>query len=511
MNTKGFLMVSLAVVVLLTSIVQPIKAQDVPSFQDDPCSISLEYEYILREWEEITMFGHTFSIPIGYRVVEPEVPGAQQVIVGSTGPAEECFAVPGLIGQDPALNEDSLEGEDPLVEVQSYNKKRNPMSPILSGFIEQSLELAEMVRQNLNGSYILPFLMSPIYAMEDFFASLKPQPERIPVAAKDLKSLEKYVGHSRPIPGFPEDKVRIVKTPAGEQVWVDPNWDGYDDAYKAVKGKPPEKWAIDHVYARQRAGQQGYKWVRLEAIPEGVNSSAGAGWEKKSLELGRRGFVEPRGIPEIRYAAQNERAKLAHIRPGGKYNNYAGLRQLGLRRTPVSPPSMIGGLARSAAVQAGQVAAVAAAAYLAVNYGEGIGNAQVAPGVTVKDFWGDRLTEMTGNDFWYKVGGAIDNVTYVYDLLNKYNPVTGPTVIFNQWATERLKAITPEPVKQWVSNTTNKIETAIEDAGQAYGQFIIDNAQYVQRDAEKNGGGLVGYAKAYGGYVKDIWDWVRGN
>ncbi|OHX35564.1 hypothetical protein BJL95_15125 [Methylomonas sp. LWB] len=134
-------------------------------------------------------------------------------------------------------------------------------------------------------------------------------PLDFPIAAIDRWSLEVYfgVGNVKPYPGRDPNDLLVVTDKNGQtQVWVRPLSDDgtfntkYRKDYETVMNMVVSKdLDIDHIQSKTRAGQQGYKYVRLIPLKLEVNRAWGARWEKRTANLGKNGFVDP-SPPTIR-------------------------------------------------------------------------------------------------------------------------------------------------------------------------------------------------------------------
>jgi hypothetical protein len=155
--------------------------------------------------------------------------------------------------------------------------------------------------------------------------SCPPRPEDYPVAAKDRASLEGYFGAGNVIPlgsRDAQDVLVIVGKKKEKQVWVRPSSEGrtqyalYKKAYEAVHGPVSSGYQVDHVQSQKRAGQQEYKYVRLCPVKKEVNQAWGVRLECRTVRLGERGYIEPRGPLPIRQIDQFQWWKIQGLMPG---------------------------------------------------------------------------------------------------------------------------------------------------------------------------------------------------
>jgi len=161
-------------------------------------------------------------------------------------------------------------------------------------------------------------------ALEWFEKDWMPSCLRIPVAARDIDSIERFVGEieselSRPgtfgallvrVPNrnprpqehcdldLPVWDLTTVETlHANPQVLVEVDYTRYRDAYlKAFPALDLAGFVVDHIENRRRARAVGWKYVRLCHVTTPVNVSSGQGAERLGVDFasgasssGRRG------------------------------------------------------------------------------------------------------------------------------------------------------------------------------------------------------------------------------
>jgi hypothetical protein len=156
-----------------------------------------------------------------------------------------------------------------------------------------------------------------------------------PVAAMNREALRQNVGELSALGKRSLSDVVLVRTRAGDQLWVNPHYDNYQDAWKAAfPGSPiPSGRDVDHLYSRERAKQLGYEYVRLEIVPFPVNRGAGASWEKLAqkiqtpAERAKQLGLEYEGNPPIRNADPVQRSKLLGLPIGRKSDAWSSLRE----------------------------------------------------------------------------------------------------------------------------------------------------------------------------------------
>lgn len=307
----------------------------------------------------------------------------------------------------------------------------------------------------------------------------------IPVAARDLEALKK-VGQVQPI-GQRDmaNAVKVVRPDGSVEVWVNPGYSDYEGTWEAVKGPRPTGTDIDHIQSKARALQQGYGYVRVEAVDSQANQDAGRSWEKRTVRMGERGYVEPRGVPEIRNADPVQRTKLQGIQPGNPGNGYAGVRSA-TKGTSPGPATVSPGFWS----KAGTYLLGEAAAWAGGNFGAGIAATEVGPnGETVSEFYGDRLYEALGHDFWTTVGDGVEYVEAASSAVNKaLEPAQGCIA-------DGINAIIPDDVLIWADDTITAGGQALQSAGKSFGTAVVDVSSAAVQIAEENGGGLGGYLK----------------
>jgi hypothetical protein len=156
-----------------------------------------------------------------------------------------------------------------------------------------------------------------------------------PVAAMSRDALRQHVGEISALGKRSLSDVVLVRTRAGDQLWVNPRYEQYQEAWKAAfpRSPIPNGRDVDHLYSRERAKQLGYEYVRLELVPFPVNRGAGASWEKLGQriqtphERAKQLGLEYEGNPPIRNADPVQRSKLLGLPIGRKSDAWSSLRQ----------------------------------------------------------------------------------------------------------------------------------------------------------------------------------------
>jgi hypothetical protein len=161
----------------------------------------------------------------------------------------------------------------------------------------------------------------------------------IPIGAKSISSIEKYVGTIEAT--YDQGKTLVVSfnplcTPNSlpvwqhdrssllihqKQVWVDVDLKNYRKAYlKAFENNPYGKtYVIDHIMNRKLARALGYRYVRLLHVERNVNSSSGRGGETFAMENLSIGVqINPEiSASEIVYADPMDLLKMLNVKVGG--------------------------------------------------------------------------------------------------------------------------------------------------------------------------------------------------
>lgn len=110
----------------------------------------------------------------------------------------------------------------------------------------------------------------------------------------------------------PNDAIEVQTKNGGMEVWANPQFKYYRDAYsKALT--IPDGHAVDHVYPKKRAVQLKYGYVRLQAM-RGPDNSAWGSFESKVMRLEEMQHVKLSkvlaNLPDLLPADEWRRAKL---------------------------------------------------------------------------------------------------------------------------------------------------------------------------------------------------------
>ena len=191
----------------------------------------------------------------------------------------------------------------------------------------------------------MAYLERDLIALEWFAKSWMPPCLRIPVAARDIDSLTRYVGEierelsspgsfgallvrvpertSRPeercdldLPVWELDAAATIHS--NPQVWVDVDYTRYRDAYSnAFPDLDLSGLVVDHIENRRRARAIGWTYVRLCHVTGAVNVSSGQGAERLGVDAVRGSLSSGMRWGNIRYADVADLAKMLGIRMGG--------------------------------------------------------------------------------------------------------------------------------------------------------------------------------------------------
>lgn len=184
-----------------------------------------------------------------------------------------------------------------------------------------------------------------LIALEWFTKAWMPPCLRIPVAAKDIESLTRFVGGidselsrsgsggallvrvpdrtPRPeqqcdldLPVWDMEVAAILHS--NPQVWVDVDYTRYRNAYSAAfPDLDLSGFVVDHITNRRRARTVGWKYVRLCHMTNAVNVSSGQGSERLGVEFAGGDSGSGMRWGHIRYADVADLAKMLGIQMGG--------------------------------------------------------------------------------------------------------------------------------------------------------------------------------------------------
>jgi hypothetical protein len=189
-------------------------------------------------------------------------------------------------------------------------------------------------------------------ALEWFAKSWLPPCLRIPVAARGLDAISRFVGEVEMELSRPDSASALLvrvpdRTPRPEehcnldlpvwkmdaaaafhsnpQVWVDVDYRAYRSAYaKAFPDLDLDDLVVDHIENRRRARRVGWKYVRLCHLTNAINVSSGQGAERLAVIFAHSDSGGRMRWGDIRYADVADLAKMLGIRVGGGSQN--GLR-----------------------------------------------------------------------------------------------------------------------------------------------------------------------------------------
>lgn len=188
-------------------------------------------------------------------------------------------------------------------------------------------------------------LEQDLVALEWFTKSWMPPCLRIPVAARDINAIVKFVGKveielSRPGSESallvrvsdrapPPEKRCELDLPVWKmdaaaafhwnpQVWVDIDYGRYRSAYaRAFPDLDISRVVVDHIENRRRARKIGWKYVRLCHVSTSVNVSSGQSAERLGVSFAETTTGGRMRWGQIKYADVADLTKMLGIRIGG--------------------------------------------------------------------------------------------------------------------------------------------------------------------------------------------------
>ncbi len=170
-----------------------------------------------------------------------------------------------------------------------------------------------------------------------------PSDVHIPISARDIEAITKYIGYITTVTGINSEKAFLVtpyfipvlntKLPLWKlkessilhnpkQLWVHINYNSYRNAYIKVFPEVDIKGLfIDHILNRRIARLKGFDFVRVIPVLPGVNTSSGGVTEKfgfkyhntthmKKLNLENQAFIEYADLADI--------VKMLNLKTGGR-------------------------------------------------------------------------------------------------------------------------------------------------------------------------------------------------
>jgi hypothetical protein len=138
------------------------------------------------------------------------------------------------------------------------------------------------------------------------------------VAARHRAALDSYVGKTEALGKRSESNVLVVKTEREQQLWVNPGYGSYREAWAAAfPDRPiPDGFDIDHVHNRDRAAKEEWGFVRLACIPASANRRAAGNHEGKNTELfAVNKTLSIRTIDHSQWSKLNASGKLGEYEP----------------------------------------------------------------------------------------------------------------------------------------------------------------------------------------------------
>jgi hypothetical protein len=167
----------------------------------------------------------------------------------------------------------------------------------------------------------------------------------IPVAARDINAIEKYVGSvikelargspSKALlveahePDEPDDRLPIWRHPGAgilhypRQVWVHVDYGAYRRAYiRAFPGVDLTGLVLDHVMNRRVARLKGFTYLRIVPVSREVNSSHGGlseGWGVEYHNSPRMIELNKASQAVVQYADLSDVVKMLNMQGGGSF------------------------------------------------------------------------------------------------------------------------------------------------------------------------------------------------
>ena len=167
----------------------------------------------------------------------------------------------------------------------------------------------------------------------------------IPVAARDIDAIERYVGSTieelakgSPIrallveahePDEPDDRLAIWRHPGAailhypRQVWVHVDYSAYRRAYiRAFPDVDLTGFVLDHIMNRRVARLKGFMYLRIVPISRKANSSHGAlseGWGVEYHSSPRMMELNRASQAVIQYADLSDVVKMLNMEGGGSF------------------------------------------------------------------------------------------------------------------------------------------------------------------------------------------------
>ncbi len=171
-----------------------------------------------------------------------------------------------------------------------------------------------------------------------------PEELHLPIAAKDLASISKYIGELKcELSKKGTNNAFLVSIPSininfpnlsiwthtrsnilinNLQIWVHVDYNNYRNAYKkAFPEDNIQEFVLDHILNRRIARYKGYKYLRIIPVSRGVNSSSSYS-EKWGVSLNRMPEMKVKNEnsqQKIQYADLCDIVKMLNVKPGGGF------------------------------------------------------------------------------------------------------------------------------------------------------------------------------------------------
>ncbi|MDZ7840827.1 MAG: hypothetical protein U5R46_08415 [Gammaproteobacteria bacterium] len=169
-----------------------------------------------------------------------------------------------------------------------------------------------------------------------------PESVHVPIAAREMDDIEKYVGRVCSVVSFRNQTVALCVEPHlipskdnlpiwnipesrvlhdTNQVWVHVEYGGYRHAYEKLVGSLPDsRYVLDHVLNRRVARLKHFSYLRIVPISRAANSSSGGLSEKWAVDYHsseRMRKVNAESQARIQYADLSDIVKMLNLKTGG--------------------------------------------------------------------------------------------------------------------------------------------------------------------------------------------------
>jgi hypothetical protein len=185
-----------------------------------------------------------------------------------------------------------------------------------------------------------------IFAVEMALRCGMPPDVHIPIGARDINSIIKYIGHPIKISSIPIEKAFILtphhiplknsKLPlwkeneshilhSPKQIWVHVDYRGYRSSYiKACPEINVNGYFLDHILNRRVARLKGFYYLRIIPVLPSVNTSSGGVTEKYGFEYHSSDYMKKKNSENkasIEYADLADIVKMLNLKTGGQFQD----------------------------------------------------------------------------------------------------------------------------------------------------------------------------------------------